>query len=129
MENAVVYRKKDPTLELVKIKHRGKVFTPDYLVEDILDQGHYTQGRINRKHVMDNSSGDGQFLIHVVNRYCKDFLSENQDLCLLKKELETYIHAIEIEKEELTICKKRCEEAANKYGITMAFTHIRLFHH
>lgn len=117
MENAVIYRKQAPTLELVKIKHRGKIFTPDYLVEDILDQGHYTQGRIRCKHVMDNSCGDGQFLIHVVNRYCQDFLSENQDRCLLKKELETYIHAIEIEEAELLICKQRCEKVANQYGI------------
>lgn len=36
---------------------------------------------------------------------------------MLKSELETYIHGIEIDKEELKICKERCEKVANLYNI------------
>lgn len=105
------------TDEFIKIKHRGRIFTPDYLVECILDQGHYVEGKINCKHVIDNSCGDGQFMIHIVDRYCKDYFKNNKDLTKLKLELETYIHAIEIEKAELDICINRCEQVANIYGI------------
>lgn len=103
--------------ESIKIKHRGKVFTPDYLVNDILNQGHYVIGNINRRHVIDNSCGDGQFMVCIVDRYCKDFLSHSSDLVQLKQELEIYIHAIEIEKEEIEISVQRCEEVANSYGV------------
>lgn len=103
--------------ELVKVKHRGKIFTPDYLVDDILNQGHYQIGNINKKHVIDNSCGDGQFMIQIVKRYCEDFKSKSNNLNQLKLELETYIHAIEIESEELEICKERCEKVANMYGV------------
>ena len=113
-----VYKNDSPSDEFIKIKHRGKIFTPDYLVEDILDQGHYFSGNINKKHAIDNSCGDGQFMIHIVDRYCKDFLTRNNDLKSLKNELETFIHAIEIEKEELEVCAKRCEQVANLYGVT-----------
>ena len=59
--------------EFIKIKHRGKIFTPDYLVDDILNQGHYLEGNINKKHVIDNSCGDGQFLIHIVEKHSCSF--------------------------------------------------------
>lgn len=103
--------------EFIKVKHRGKVFTPDYLVIDILNQGHYVEGNINKKHVIDNSCGDGQFMIHIVDRYCKDYLKINNNLKELKNQLEMYIHTIEIEKKALDICKQRCEKVANMYGI------------
>ncbi len=117
MRNTKVYRVNNPTDEFIKIKHRGRIFTPDYLVEDILDQGKYIIGNINKKHVIDNSCGDGQFMIHVIDRYCRDFLNLSSDLELLKRELETYIHAIDIEKEELDVCKQRCNQVVKMYGI------------
>lgn len=107
----------NPTDDFIKVKHNGKIYTPDYLVELILDQGHYTIGNINKKHVIDNSCGDGQFMIQVVNRYCKDFLMFSSDKSQLKKELQMYIHAIELEKDELEICKSRCDKVALIYGI------------
>lgn len=43
----------DNTDEIISIKHRGKIYTPDYLVNVILDFGNYTIGNINQKHVID----------------------------------------------------------------------------
>jgi len=107
----------DNTDEIISIKHRGKIYTPDYLVNVILDFGNYTIGNINQKHVIDNSCGDGQFMVHVVNRYCRDFLSKSNDINILKNELETYIHAIELDSHELEICAMRCDEVARSFGI------------
>ena len=103
--------------EFIKIKHRGKIFTPDYLVNIILDRGHYDGFNILKKHVIDNSCGDGQFMIKIVDRYCREFLQNSSDLSALKTELETYIHAIEIEKDDLDVCKHRCDEVALIYGV------------
>lgn len=107
----------DNTDEIISIKHRGKIYTPDYLVNVILDFGNYTIGNINQKHVIDNSCGDGQFMVHIVNRYCRDFLSKSNDINILKNELETYIHAIELDSHELEICAMRCDEVARSFGI------------
>ncbi len=116
---SIKYKNSVSTDEFIKIKHNGKVFTPDYLVEDILNQGKYIVGNINRKHVIENSCGDGQFMIYIVDRYCKDFLENSNDLIKLKQELETYIHAIEIEKKELDICIDRCNKVVEMYGIKL----------
>lgn len=103
--------------EIIKRKQKGKVYTPEYLVNIILNSGFYIKGNINKKHVIDNSCGDGQFLVNIVERYCDDFLSSSKDLNELKKQLEMYIHGIEIDLVELEKCKKRCDEITKKYGI------------
>ncbi len=108
---------KPPSDEFIKIKHRGKIFTPDYLVNVILDRGHYRGSDILKKHVIDNSCGDGQFMIMIVDRYCREFLKTSTDLSKLKSDLETYIHAIEIEEAELDACKDRCDKVAFLYNI------------
>lgn len=104
--------------DFIKVKHRGKIFTPDYLAKQILDMGHYVAGNISKKHVIDNSCGDGQFLIQIVDRYCTDFLTRSSDKTQLREELETYIHGIDIENEELEICRERCSKVALLHGIS-----------
>lgn len=99
------------------IKYRGKIFTPDRLANQILDMGHYTTGNIRKKHVIDNSCGNGQFLIWIVDRYCREFTENPDEKANLKHELETYIHGIEIDKEDLEICRQRCSAVAGLYGI------------
>lgn len=42
------YSNKERSDEFIKIKHRGKINTPDYLVEEILDQGKYLCGNISQ---------------------------------------------------------------------------------
>ena len=99
------------------IKLHGHVYTPDYLVEDILEQAHYTIGNISKKNVIDNSCGSGQFLIKIIDIYCQDYLKVNKNINKLKNELEKYIHGIELDKNELNECIKRCNKVVEKYGI------------
>ena len=67
--------------------HNEQIFTPQYIVEDILDRvGYYIIGNntsnIRKKHIIDNSCGNGAFLNVIVERYidaCKiDNLSEEE---------------------------------------------------
>lgn len=103
--------------EKTKIKQMGKIYTPDYLVNTILDQCNYIEGAINKKHVMENSCGNGQFIVHILDRYINDFFKKSNNISDLKKELETYIHAIEIDKTELQICINRCNDIVSAYGL------------
>lgn len=50
------------------VKTRGKIYTPNYIVKNVCDLANYTIGKINKKHVIDNSCGDGAFLIEIVER-------------------------------------------------------------
>lgn len=49
-----------------QIKNRGQVYTPKYLVNIILDIGGYSGKKILKKHVIDNSCGNGAFLCEIV---------------------------------------------------------------
>ena len=43
--------------ELTTSKSNGRIYTPDYIVDNILDLSGYTQNNVIRKHVIDNSCG------------------------------------------------------------------------
>lgn len=99
-------------------KKNGVVYTPPHLVKQILDLAGYTSNRsITGKHVMDNSCGNGAFLTECVHRYCESFLASSPSSPNLKRELETYIHGIEIDTQAADECRRSLELAANQHGI------------
>lgn len=100
------------------VKQHGRVYTPDYLVKVILDFGGYDKPTILKKHVIDNSCGDGAFLTEIVRRYCAFFLTLKQDLSKLKHELETYIHGIELDAVECDKCILNLNKVVEEYGIS-----------
>lgn len=102
---------------LTKIKHSGQVFTPDYLVKNILDCASYTGTGILRKHAIDNSCGDGAFLCEMVARYIEEFRHLSKDDNALKKELERYIHGIELDSEAYSCCQENLNSLAAAYGL------------
>ena len=51
-----------------KSKKIGQVFTPEYLVNNMLDYIGYIGSDIIRKHIIDNSCGDGAFLKQIVTQ-------------------------------------------------------------
>ncbi len=98
-------------------KKHGRVYTPDYIVNLILDFGGYNDNGLLRHHVIDNSCGDGAFLVEIVNRYCTFFLAESDNLQVLSTELETFIHGIEIDKDEYAKCIDNLNKIAEKHGL------------
>lgn len=103
--------------KLTVSKANGRIYTPEYIVDIILDLAGYIQENILHKHIIDNSCGDGAFLVKVVERYCLQALSVNASLTEIKQDLEKYIHGIEIDEIE---CKKsitRVSAVAEKYGV------------
>ncbi len=99
------------------VKHSGQVFTPDFLVEAMLNYTFYVHGRILRKHVIDNSCGDGAFLCEVVYRYCSDYINTYNSTDGLKKELETFIHGIELDEIAYENCRYNLSSVAEKFGV------------
>ena len=94
------------------VKQHGRVYTPNYLVRQILDFGGYNTDVIIGRNVIDNSCGDGAFLTEIVSRYCSIYKGNN-----LKVHLETFIHGIEIEHSECEVCKHNLSRIAEHYGV------------
>jgi adenine-specific DNA-methyltransferase len=99
------------------VKHSGQVFTPDFLVAGILDYAGYISGNTLRKHIIDNSCGDGAFLCEIVNRYCDDFIAVNGSVKELKEGLETYIHGIELDPIAYENCLYNLSTVVSEYGL------------
>ncbi len=101
---------------MTESKTYGRVYTPQYLVDQILDCAGYSgYNRVIGKHIIDNSCGDGAFLIEIVKRYCELF---DGTIEVLKKHLQTYIHGIEIDVVEHDKCIANLNKIASQYGIT-----------
>lgn len=98
-------------------KLNGRFYTPKFIVENVLDLSGYQGQRILKKHTIDNSCGDGAFLIAIVDRYCKEFLKRNSNLQSLSKELSNYIHGIEIDENECHKCIKNLNNVVKQYGL------------
>ncbi len=100
-----------------KVKHSGQVFTPDYLVDNILDCAGYVGSDVLRRHVVDNSCGDGAFMCAFVVRYIQAFLAESNDKKVLKCELEKFVHGIEIDSEAYSCCLDNLDSVAAAFGL------------
>lgn len=83
--------------------HNEQIFTPKQVTDIMLNELGYRGIKIRKKHVIDNSCGNGAILKEVVRIYINVCI-----MCNLSKEetiveLETYIHGIEID-------EKLCQE-------------------
>ena len=98
-------------------KSSGQVFTPHYLVSDMLNVAGYFGDKILKKHIIDNSCGNGAFLCEIVRRYIDAFLQTNSNLEQLKEELETFVHGIEIDPDAYQQCLSRLSQIASDVGL------------
>lgn len=101
-----------------KTKKLGQVFTPEYIVKIMLDLCKYNGVTILGKHIVDNSCGDGAFLREVVKRYIEVAKAKEKSLSEVKRDLETYIHGIEVDKVAFDNCYKNLSNIATDYGIS-----------
>lgn len=99
------------------VKEHGRVYTPVHIVKNILDFGGYLSGNILKRHVIDNSCGDGAFLKEIVKRYCDEYLKYDRNAVSLKTELETFIHGIELDCVEWRKCLDNLNDIVSTFGI------------
>ncbi len=87
---------------MAKHKILGQVFTPHWIIAQILDLVGYNNDSILDKYILEPSSGDGAFLLEIVSRYiniCTDKKMETPEIIV---RLEKYIHAVELDEVEYT---------------------------
>lgn len=99
-------------------KTAGRVYTPDYIVNNILDLCGYTGAEILGKHIIDNSCGDGAFLVQVVFRYCAAAREAGLSADQTAVALSHFIHGIEIDADECDKCRRNLSTAATVCGVT-----------
>ena len=103
-----------------KIKNKGQIYTPNFIVKEMLDiLGYNKPENILEKKIIDNSCGDGAFLIEIIERYINTFqnkfgLNKNN---ILKSHLEKNIFGIEIQEDEYINCINNLNSLLKKYNI------------
>ena len=107
-----------------KTKNKCQIFTPDNIVEKMLDLAGYKNYLLGKK-VLENSCGDGQILSSVVRKYIewgkKEGISNEQ----IKLGLETDISGYDVDAELIEKCKTRLSSIAMEYGIMDVFWNIQ----
>jgi adenine-specific DNA-methyltransferase len=101
-----------------KVKNLGQIYTPLHIVNDMLDFIDYNGETILQKHIIDNSCGNGAFLSAVADRYIKEYKNKHGRLDGVKREIETYIHGIEIDPKEYQACLDNLDGEMTWQGIT-----------
>lgn len=99
------------------VKESGQVFTPDYIVANILDLCGYFGKKILEKQIIDNSCGDGAFLCQVVSRYIETALKSGFDKKEIVIQLEKNIHGVDTDETACKRCIERLSDIAKKNNL------------
>ena len=83
-----------------KHKTLGQVYTPNWIVSEILDSIGYNNEIILDKYILEPSCGDGVFLTEIVKRYIKIASANNLSTQQIATNLEKYIYGIELDEIE-----------------------------
>lgn len=98
-------------------KRKCQIFTPKKNVEEMLNWVGYKKNLFGKK-IIENSCGDGQILIEIVERYIKDCKKNNLKAEKIKKGLESDIYGAEIDKNHYKKCINNLDKIAKQYNIT-----------
>lgn len=94
-----------------------KIYTPKEMVKKLLSLCGYKNKLILGKHVLDNSCGQGAILKEVVTNYIKAARRIKMNDCLIKKDLETFIHGYDIDQKAIDVCVSELNIIAQQFGI------------
>lgn len=90
--------------KMTKHKSLGQVFTPEWIVKEILDSSGFTKESLINKRIIDPACGDGAFLKIIVERIINSLLNKNVPKNKIKDYLENYVYGIEIDETEFNNC-------------------------
>jgi len=97
-------------------KANGVVYTPQRIVDLILDSIEYKSNIYDRK-IIDPSCGEGNFLIIVVERFLRDCIKNSFNSDKIKKLLHNNIFGFDIDKTAILKCKTNLNNIVQRYGI------------
>ena len=98
-------------------KQNGKVFTPGFIVKNVLDACGYEGEKILKKHAIDPSCGDGAFLCEIALRYCKQAVSLGLSKDEIADDLATFIHGVELNSSECENAVANLNRAVSKFNL------------
>lgn len=98
------------------IKNKCQIFTPHNIVVEMLNEVGYTHNLLG-KHILENSCGNGRFLVEIVRRYISDAQAQGLTSAAIKAGIEADIWGAELDKEKYMECIAALEEVTHKYGI------------
>lgn len=93
-------------IENKKIKEKCQVFTPVQVVSEMLDMAGYNENLFGKR-VLENSCGNGEVLVQIVQRYIDDCKKKRFSKTKIKFGLETDIVAYEIDDDRIKECINR----------------------
>ncbi len=99
---------------MTKHKTLGQVYTPDWVVIEILNLVDYYGDNILAKKILEPSCGDGAFLKEIVKRYIKQGCENKLSIKKIVYGLENYIHGIELDKVEYDKCIDNLNKITNE---------------
>ena len=97
--------------------HNEQVFTPEHVVDTMFEELEYNGGKIRKKHIIDNSCGNGAILKKVVRTYINVCITCGLPKGEIISELETYIHGIEIDAKLVRETINNLNKIAEEYSL------------
>ena len=97
--------------------HNEQVFTPEHVVDTMFEELEYKGNNIRKKHIIDNSCGNGAILKKVVRTYINVCIMCGLPKEETIKELETYIHGIEIDAKLVRETINNLNKIAEEYSL------------
>ncbi len=98
------------------MNEKCQVFTPDDYVEELLNSVGYAED-IFKKKILENSCGDGQILMIIVDRYIHDCRTHGLTNDEIRDGLSNNICGIEIDSVQYNKCIQKLDNLAEKEGI------------
>ena len=93
-----------------------QVFTPENYVIELLDSVGYTHNLYGKK-ILENSCGDGNILVAVVQRYIDDCKENGLSRTRIKNGLAKDIYGIEIDEEQYKKCIDNLDKVLKRNDI------------
>ena len=97
--------------------HNEQVFTPEHVVDTMFEELEYKGDKIRKKHIIDNSCGNGAILKKIVKKYINVCIMCGLSKGETIKELETYIHGIEIDAKLVRETINNLNKIAEEYSL------------
>lgn len=97
-------------------KRKCQIFTPKENVIQLLNWVGYKKDLFGKK-IIENSCGDGQILIEIVDRYIKDCIKNNRKIIDIKNGLEQDIYGAELDSIHYEKCIQNLNAIAKKYKL------------
>ncbi len=102
---------------MLRHKILGQVYTPNWIVCEILNLINYKGENILQKYILEPACGSGAFLCEIVKRYIQTARKNNICESQIITELETYVYGVELDTQAFCRAIENLNNITKKQGI------------